>query len=90
MTKESGLKELDPVLCVSKEARVKLQKELKNSIIPVHGYWKHGYLFSSSEADPHHVDRIAGDEGPSKFMADIGIHGYDLDYAKKVKPAVSD
>jgi geranylgeranyl transferase type-1 subunit beta len=70
MMKEPGLKDIDPALCVSVQARGKLEKSIKEAITPVKVYWKHGYPFMSLETDPHHARRMEEDEGPPQFLID--------------------
>lgn len=71
MMKEPGLKEVDPVLCASTETKEKMEKTIKEAVVPWKTYWKHGEQFESSEADPKHAQKMAEDEGPPKFMMDI-------------------
>jgi geranylgeranyl transferase type-1 subunit beta len=71
MMKEPGLKKLDPVLCASTETREKMEKAIKEAVVPWKPYWKHGEQFVSLESDPKHAQNMAEDEGPPKFMMDI-------------------
>ncbi len=71
MMKEPGLKEVDPVLCASTETKEKMEKAIKEVVVPWKTYWKHGEQFASSEADPTHAQNMAEDEGPPKVMMDI-------------------
>jgi geranylgeranyl transferase type-1 subunit beta len=71
MMKELGLKEVDPVLCASTETKEKIEKAIKEAVVPWKTYWKHGEPFESPEADPEHTQKMAEDEGPPKFMMDI-------------------
>ena len=66
--KEPGLKEVDPVLCVSIQAREKLEESIKEVTIPVKTYWKYGYPFMSLETDPRHAQRMEEDEGPPQYL----------------------
>jgi geranylgeranyl transferase type-1 subunit beta len=71
MMKEPGIKEVDPVLCASIETKERMEKVIKEALIPWKTYWKHGEQFQSSEADPKHPQIIAEDEGPPEVMMDI-------------------
>jgi geranylgeranyl transferase type-1 subunit beta len=70
MMKEPGLKDVDPVLCMSVQAREKLEKSIKEATTPVKIYWKHGYPFMSLETDPQHAQRMKEDEGPLQYLVD--------------------
>jgi hypothetical protein len=70
MMGEPGLKEVDPVLCMSIQARGNIEGSIKEAIIPVKMYWKHGYPFMSLETDSRHVQRMEEDEGPPQYLID--------------------
>jgi geranylgeranyl transferase type-1 subunit beta len=71
MMKEPGLKEVDPVLCASAKIKAKMEKTIKEAVVPWKTYWKHGEQFESLETDPKHAEKMAEDEGPPKSMIDI-------------------
>jgi hypothetical protein len=71
MTNEPGLKPVDPVLCASIETKQKIQEAIKKVLIPWKTFWKHGWPFAVSEANPKYAEKVAEDEGPPKFMMDI-------------------
>jgi len=61
--KESGIKQLDPVLCISMEQKQRFGKLRKSALVPTRTYWKHGYSFSIREDDPEFGTKIESDEG---------------------------
>jgi len=70
MNKEPGLKEVDPVLSISIEAKEKIEIDIKKALVPVRSYLKHGYLFRTSEVGPQGGDNTAEKSEQSQFWKD--------------------
>jgi len=60
--KEPGLKEFDPVLCISKQQRKNIDRMRKDGLAPKKIYWKHGYSFLVREDDPGFENKMASNE----------------------------
>jgi geranylgeranyl transferase type-1 subunit beta len=56
---EPVLKDFDPVLCVSKQARMNLDRMRKQALSPKNAYQNHGYFFHVREDDSNLADKLA-------------------------------
>ena len=43
--KEAGLREFDPVLCISSRVKENIEKLRKEVLAPTNAYWKYGFCF---------------------------------------------
>jgi geranylgeranyl transferase type-1 subunit beta len=66
--KEPGLKDFDPELCISRQARENIDKWRMEASIPTGVYWKHGYSFMVREDDTDFEERMASSEGPPRSL----------------------
>lgn len=62
MMNEPGLKQVDPVLCMSIQTKHKMEETMKEMLIPWRTYWKHGLPFATMEGSPRHAQKLAEDE----------------------------
>jgi len=69
--RETGLKEFDPVLCVSSQAKQNINKLRKDTLAPTKVYWKHGYCFPVREDDPEFEAKMSCSEGPPDAMLNV-------------------
>lgn len=65
--KESGIKSLDPGLCISMEQKQIIGKLRKSAAVPARTYWKHGYCFSIREDDPDFEKSMVSSEEPQHY-----------------------
>lgn len=61
--KEPGIKQLDPILCISVEQKECIVRLRKSALVPTRTYWKHGYSFSIREDDPEFDIKMESNEG---------------------------
>jgi geranylgeranyl transferase type-1 subunit beta len=66
--KEPGIKQLDPVLCISIEQKELLSRLRRTALVPTRTYWKHGYSFSIREDDPDLETKMKCDEGNPSIL----------------------
>lgn len=66
--KEPGLKDFDPELCISIQARENINNSRKTISIPTRIYWKHGYSFPVREDDPLFEEKMSSSEEPPKSL----------------------
>jgi geranylgeranyl transferase type-1 subunit beta len=66
--KEPGLKEFDPALCISSQARENINRLRKEVLVPTRTYWKHGYSFLVREDDPDFEKKMASSEDPPESL----------------------
>ncbi|CZS94562.1 related to geranylgeranyltransferase beta subunit [Rhynchosporium agropyri] len=65
--KESGLKSLDPALCISMQQKETIEQFRKAAVVPTRTYWRHGYCFSIREDDPDFERVMACSQEPQHF-----------------------
>lgn len=68
---EPGLKPLDPVLCISQEARTNITTSVEHMSVELKPYWKNDGIYFIPENDEHYADVIAEDQGPPKSWMKI-------------------
>jgi len=78
--KEPGLKEFDPVLCISKQQRENIDRMRKDSLVPTKIYWKHGYSFLVREDDPEFENKMTSSEKAPELL----VQTLDAKRASKV------